>query len=102
MRQIKRRRGADAWRALVAKFGKSGLSVQAFCTQEGISPSTFNWWRWRFNGSGTVQPMARRSDSVVAGEFVDLGGLSAPASQTERLELRLDLGGGLILQLVRG
>jgi putative transposase len=102
MRQIKRRRGADAWRALVVKFAHSGLSVQAFCRQEGISTSTFSWWRCRFSGSGPVQPVARRSHSVVAGEFVDLGRLSAPASQAERLELRLDLGGGLVLQLVRG
>jgi putative transposase len=102
MRQIKRRRGAEAWRALVEKFEQSGLTARAFCTQEGISASTFNWWRCRFSGGGSVQPMARRSDSVVAGEFVDLGRLSVPASQAERLELRLDLGGGLIVQLVRG
>ena len=40
---------------------------------------------------------------VPAGGFVDLGMLRAAAtSQPERFELRLDLGGGVILHLVRG
>jgi len=32
--------------------------------------------------------------------FIDLGALGAPAAQ--RWEVRLDLGGGIILHLVRG
>ena len=41
--------------------------------------------------------------AAAAGTFVDLGTLSAPsAAPCERLELRLDLGGGMILHLVRG
>ena len=37
-------------------------------------------------------------------EFVDLGTLAVPASasKSERIELRLDLGGGMMLHLVRG
>ncbi len=34
-------------------------------------------------------------------QFVDLGALSAAASPGARLEVKLDLGGGLILHLVR-
>ena|SRR3989442_4647415 len=104
MKRVKRRRlGADVWRELLAKFADSGLSVRAFCAQEGISTSSFQWWRCRFNGNSRVQPSTNRSSVVPAGEFVDLGTLRPPtATPAERFELRLDLGGGLVLHLVRG
>ena len=104
MKRVKRRRlGVDAWRELVAKFADSGLSVRGFCAQEGISTSSFNWWRCRFNGRSRTQPSTNRGSVVPAGEFVDLGMLRAPtAAAAERFELRLDLGGGLVLHLVRG
>jgi len=104
MKQVKQRRlGADKWGELLAKFGGSGLSVRAFCNQEGINPSSFSWWRSRLNGSGRTLPSARPIAAIAAGAFVDLGTVSAPpAAPCERLELRLELGGGLILHLVRG
>jgi putative transposase len=103
MKQVKRRRlGADVWRGLVTKFADSGVSVRAFCAHEGISTSTFNWWRWRLAGSSGADPSSERSATMAAGEFVDLGTLPTPTSQPQRFELRLDLGGGLVLHLVRG
>ena len=100
--QAKQRRlGGDSWRELLAKFGRSGLSARAFCSQEGINASTFNWWRSRLNHRSRALPSARPM-SAAAGAFVDLGTLSAPSAAGERLELRLDLGGGVILHLVRG
>ena len=35
-------------------------------------------------------------------DFRNLGAMNAPRSQPERCELRLDLGGGVTLHLVRG
>jgi len=104
MARVKRRRlGADAWRELMAKFAGGGLSVREFCRREGISTSSFNWWRSRFNGGSRALPSARPIAAAPAGEFVDLGTLSVPAaSPSERFELRLDLGGGVILHLLRG
>ena len=103
MAGVKRQRlAADAWRELMAKFSGSGLSVREFCRREGISTSSFNWWRSRFNGSSGALSSATPS-WLAAGEFVDLGTLRArAASPSERFELRLDLGGGVILHLVRG
>ena len=102
--KVKRQRlGADKWRELVAKFGDSGLSVRAFCSEEAISTSSFNWWRSRFNHTRQTLPSATAVSAAPAGAFVELGTFSAPpAAPCERLELRLDLGGGMIVHLVRG
>jgi transposase len=37
----------DAWRQLVAKQQQSGLSVRAFCHQQGTSEYSFYQWRKR-------------------------------------------------------
>lgn len=102
--KVKQRRlSADSWRELLAKFGDSGLSVRAFCKREAISTSSFNWWRSRFNHGSRTLPSAAPIAATPAGTFVDLGTVSASAAATgERVELRLDLGGGMMLHLVRG
>jgi hypothetical protein len=57
----------------------------------------------RFNRGRRALPTAAPISATPTGEFVDLGTLNAPApSQAARFELRLDLGGGVILHLVRG
>ena len=102
MKEVEQRRaGADVWRERVAKFPGSGLTVRAFCAQEGISTWSFNRWRSRLAGVGTAQPAAKRNGAKPAGSFVDLGTLSGSRSP-ERFELRLDLGGGVTLHLARG
>ena len=107
MKRVEQRRlGADVWRGRVAKFADSGLTVRAFCAQEDISIWSFNRWRSRLAGGlagvDPAQPLAKRNAATPAGSFVDLGTLNAPRSQPERFELRLDLGGGVTLHLVRG
>lgn len=111
MEQIKRRRlGADAWRAILERFSRSDLTVQAFCQQEGVSVASFYLWRSKLAGS---QGRSRPARAVVTGQpkadFLDLGTLTTrtpealpPAEIASRcFELRLDLGGGLQLHLVR-
>jgi transposase-like protein len=97
----RKRRSADEWRALLARFAASGASVAAFCQAEAVSVASFRRWR-ALLGEG---PAGERAGGAAAG-FVDLGTLapsgpvgSAPAA---RLELTLDLGGGVVLHLVRG
>jgi putative transposase len=92
----RRRQGAQAWRGVLARFTASGLTALAFCEREGISRASL--YRWRsLLGSASVEPRAP-SVTNTAADFVDLGTLSPPSS---RLELRLDLGGGVLLQLTR-
>jgi transposase-like protein len=98
----RRRLGEAAWRGLLADQVRSGLSVAQFCSREGVSAASFYQWRSRL-GRGDL---GVRSDPVTAPmmregsapAFVDLGTLGGGG----RFELRLDLGGGLVLQLARG
>ncbi len=92
------RRGQGAWCLLLAKFSASGLGVSAFCRSEGFSAASF--YRWRARLSDVVD----RGDVVVresAASFVDLGALNSRSSPRPRLDLKLDLGDGLVLHLVR-
>jgi putative transposase len=101
---IKRRHlDSDAWRELLQRFAAGGESVSAFCRREGLSTNSFRRWRARLQGTATRATAARpltRSDD--AAQFVDLGSLGATrAVVSGRLDLKLDLGGGLSLHLVR-
>lgn len=101
MQTIKRRRLSEgAWRQMLSRFVDSGLTTEAFCRREAVSPASF--YRWR-----TLLGMAPAPDRALTrtvplerspSGFVDLGTLG---ERRERVELRLDLGGGLTLQLVR-
>ncbi|MGH8297582.1 MAG: IS66 family insertion sequence element accessory protein TnpA [Steroidobacteraceae bacterium] len=102
MRNVVRRgRGAQDWRDLMARQAQSGLSVQAFCLREGLNAWTFYGWRSRLRARGAeAQPVVSGSATPEgAAGFINLGTLESAAS---RCEIRLDLGGGVVLQVVRG
>jgi len=93
------RRSRDEWRALLSGFEQSALSVEAYCRRESISAASF--YRWR----GVVCGKAERRRAVTVHDaapgFVDLGPLSSAPPRRARLDLKLDLGDGLVLHLVR-
>ncbi len=93
----RRRRSPDEWRALLAHQMSSGLSVSAFCARESISVSSFQRWRTL---AAPVSGVAVARTPARPEAFVDLGVLGSGGAS--RLELKLDLGGGLVLHLVRG
>jgi len=83
----------------VAGYSGSGLSVAAYCARERIGRASFH--RWRAQRAGAVTRDA--GGEAVAGAspraaFVDLG---ARRERSSRLELRLDLGEGWVLQIAR-
>ena len=95
-----RRRSRQEWQTVFARFAESGLGVEPFCIQEGLSTTAFRRWR-RLLGDA-ASPVGR----VVAPKqmpepngFVDAGTLKLGGSG--RLELRLELGDGVILHLSR-
>lgn len=98
MRKIIRRRSVEGWRELVARQARSGLSVQAFCRQEHLNTWTFYGWRSRLR-KRTAAAEAPATDREPAAGFIDLGALSGSSS---RCEIRLDLGGGVVLHVARG
>ena len=101
MQTIKRRRlGEGAWRQMLSGFGDSGMTTEAFCRREAVSTASFYRWRTLLGmvpASDRALARALPLDSSPSG-FVDLGTLG---ERRERVELRLDLGAGLTLQLVR-
>jgi len=100
MRKIIQRRSEQAWRELVARQVQSGLSVQAFCQREGINACSLYGWRSRLRAGGASEESAvsQPARAEPTAEFIDLGALGPSRS---RCEVRLDLGGGVMLHLVR-
>lgn len=95
-RASKRRRlNREQWQALLARFESAGLRVAAFCANESISEASFYRWKGLLASSRAGQDIAPEAG------FVDLGPMASVAREA-RLELRLDLGGGIVLHLVRG
>jgi len=96
-RATRRHRSAQERAALVALFEGGGLSVGQFCDREGVSLSSFQRWRARY--SARPAPPTPRPAAAEPSAFIDLGALGVTG---ERIELRLDLGGGMVLHLARG
>ena len=87
------RRSRSEWQAIMRNFGKSGLTVTAFCEREEISPSVFAAWKRRFSEPAVKEP-----------RFVELAPASAssavPAVPTAG-EFELSLPGGALLRWKR-
>jgi hypothetical protein len=107
--QRRRRLDAGTWREVLERFAAAGTTVDKFCECERVSTSSFYRWRERLGPSG-MQPVVahreQRSDGVsvppLAAKFIDLGSLAGSSRSTgSALELRLDLGGGVVLQITR-
>ena len=96
----RRQRSAQEWGEIIEQQKASGLSVPAFCRREGLSAWTFYGWRSRLRKARSGRTESAPVPVRQAPGFIDLGALGAPAAQ--RWEVRLDLGGGIILHLVRG
>lgn len=102
MQTVKRRRlSADAWAAMLEKFEASGQSAEVFCQQERVSLASLQRWQAMPGPASSKKPQSpmRRVASAEVAPFVDLGGLEMRGGH---LEVRLDFGGGVILQLSRG
>ena len=90
-----------SWRGLLARHAASGLSTVAFCAEAGVSSKSFYRWRSRLSGSATKPVVTTPTASAKrpASGFIDLGGLRTLGNS--RVEMRFDLGGGVLLHRVR-
>jgi hypothetical protein len=92
----RKRRSREDWQALIRRFDSGQSSITTFCARESISEASFYRWRGLLvSRAPQLNPPPRPS------EFLDLGPLRAH-SPSPRLGLKLDLGGGRMLHLVRG
>jgi putative transposase len=106
MEKISRqRRSESAWREIVERQGQSGLPVPEFCEREGIKAASLYRWRSRLRKGSPIPPVPLavpkrpKPSEVPPSGFIDRGSLGTNSS---RFEVRLELGGGVLLHLVRG
>jgi putative transposase len=102
--RVRQRRSEGAWREIVTRQEQSGLTVTEFCEREGLKAASLYGWRGRVRQEatgGTPSPTISSRAHVKKNteEFIDLGAIGVSRG---RFEVRLDLGGGVLLTLVRG
>ena len=104
-----------AWRNRLARFAASKLTVEAFCLSEAVSVASFYGWRTRLrNSQGNALTAPRALPVAAASPFIDLGSVSHRAISTTAsidthlahpepaaINIRLDLGGGMVLHIAR-
>ena len=102
MEQARRqRRDANTWRSVISRFEESGLTVSQFCEREGLGAASFYRWRSLLSSSGTRRKRpsdVRPAEAAPRGDFLNLGTLGSGSS---RMEVRLELGGGVVVHLTR-
>jgi hypothetical protein len=102
----RRHLSAQAWREVFRRFEGGDDSVVGFCKREGLNTSSFHRWRQRLatptaKASTAQEPGGATRQSAVA-SFIEMGSMAAASAAAGRLEVRLDLGAGLVLHVVRG
>ena len=101
------------WIARFSRFEKDGRTVAAFCAAEGVSSWSFYTWRQRLAAVNGVERPKRAlvrgaAPAASAGGFIDAGvarmvGAQRPAelSSAAGVEVQIELGGGVLLRVVR-
>ena len=104
-----------AWQNRLARFAASKLTVDAFCQSEAVSVASFYLWRTRLRSSQGNALTASRAVSVAAASpFIDLGSVRHPVisptaaintpvphHEPSAINIRLELGGGMVLHIAR-
>ena len=95
------------WQARLRRFERSGQSVVEFCKAESLSAWSLYEWRRKLGATGRVGRArhAPATDFVEVGAMrvalPDAGGAVGDVERPSGLELRIDLGGGMVLQILR-
>ena len=104
-----------AWRNRLARFAASKLTVEAFCRRESVPVGTFYGWQARLRARDADAGTAPRTTLALSpSPFLDLGPVNsltsraaspsrdhAPYHARTNLDIRLDLGGGVVLHIAR-
>ena len=76
------------WQMAVETWRSSGLSIRAFCRQEGLSEPSFYAWRRKFSSAALVN---REQEATASEAFIEV---PMPTAQPAGLELVLASGHG--------
>lgn len=95
------------WQARLRRFERSGQSVAQFCKTESISAWSLYDWRRKLGASSR----AGRGRPAPAADFVDAGTMRVALPQADgaapdvelpsELEVRIELGGAMVLRILR-
>ena len=96
------------WRERLTRFSPTAQSVSEFCRAESISPSSFYGWRAKLldHDPSLALSAPKKQRQPAPSSFIDLGPVATkPAPLTAKasaaIEIRLDLGHGMMLTIVR-
>ena len=109
---VRTARNESIWRERLACQTASGKPIADFCREEGVGQSTLSYWRKRL---GVVDAAVGQKRAAAGAPFLDLGLVKAvkpqrhaasladnpPELSPAGIELRLDLGGGVVLHIAR-
>ena len=96
------------WRERIARQEASGKTIAVFCLEEGVGKSTFSNWRRRLRAIEVA--VAAQKSSALGAPFLDLGALKprgpdgsdrVPYESAGAVEVRLELGGGVVVHIAR-
>jgi hypothetical protein len=98
-----------AWRSRLQRHSQSGKSIAAFCREEAVSTASFHIWRAKLAAaSGHAAKPAQPAAFIDLGAIRDAGGVTSmshsPASALvpiPGIDIRIDLGGGIVLTITR-
>lgn len=89
------------WRQRLARFATSGQQIKSFCQTESVSEAAFHRWRKQLAEARGAEPAAGFIDVGVMPPAPAVPAITQCESASAMLEVRLDLGHGLVLQIVR-
>ena len=104
-----------AWRERLARFAVRPQPVEAFCEREAVSVASFYNWRKRLRDNRGRALTAPRTVALAGSSpFIDLGSVGSSSVRTPvpahapttdcpsaAINIRLDLGGGVVLHIAR-
>lgn len=68
------KRSREDWKNEVGKYKESGLSINGYCRDNNISPSTFIYWKKKYDSSAAEIPpqLVKISNPIKIGERMKL------------------------------
>lgn len=106
---------AEEWCDRLARQQSSGQSIAAFCRKEGITEGQFYGWRSRLRKkeakASPILPIPKEASPFIEIGSVKAAGIDQSTPPTishhkntdshQSLEVRIDLGSGVVLQILR-